>query len=193
MTGCARSRARSGLTLIEVLASSVVLSVLALAIGSATQALQQGVAATSLSVDVQSDARRVLAEIRHELRQSGWEGSTNQVSSPVQGGVASAALTFRKRTALADGGWSSEITYRVVADGTFSGVPGTPARFRLQRVQDGHAIGLARNVAAFQLTRQAGSDTIQVTVTLMRRGASSSAAPVRFTLVDQVQVLNPSS
>ncbi len=185
-----KRRIQRGYTLVEVLVSSSILAVLLVATAGVTTVMQRTTAATVIRSDVQRSARRVLAQIRSEVRQSGWEGSTDRVAAPLSDGVSTSVLTFQTRTGLGDGEWSNSITYQLSADGVFKDAPGTPARYRFVRVSNGLSVDLAANVTAFSCVRDSGSDTIRITLTFMARGERSEDVYLS-SHTDEIMLLNP--
>jgi prepilin-type N-terminal cleavage/methylation domain-containing protein len=183
---------RRGYTMIEVAIAASLLVVLIMATTEVVTVVQRTAVATLTQSDAQRHARRILAQIRSELRQSGWEGSTDQVSSPAQDGVATGVLTFQTRTGLAAGAWSPSITYRLTKDSAFKSTPDAPDRFRLVRVSNGETIGIAANVTSFSCVRDAGSDTVRISITLLSRGDRAEDLYVSLH-TDEILLLNPKS
>lgn len=124
---------RRALSLIEVVVASAVLGILTLATASLMITLQRGAAQTAASVDMVQRARRVLQELRRELRQSGHlvrietaleEGTINgEPQFEIVNGTND-TLTFRMRTSLPDAtgdteaNWARRVTYTTSASDT---------------------------------------------------------------------------
>ena len=200
-----------GLTLLEVLVATAILSGLILAVGAATIPMHRQVQTSSIQLDMDRAARRVLAELRRELRQSGNElGGGDMLTAPAPltatDPAAPAAvdlLTYRRRTGLGPGDWSAPITIRAVPDGTFKGTPAPTPRWALVRVQDLNGDGVAeqvhllRDVLSFRAERPLNSRSVILRLELLTpdplwKGGRASA-PFVHVYEDQVELLNRGS
>ena len=134
MTGKRHAADRRGFSLLEVMVSLGILSILILVASSLLLTLQRGTAVTAALTDTDQDARRVMADIRRELRQSGFhqddvaQQNWDQLFS-VGTLEAGATLTFLQRTDFVNPAdysaaqklaldWRRGIQYRLVADGS---------------------------------------------------------------------------
>lgn len=144
-----------GLTFVEVMVASALLAVISLVSLTFLAVLQRGGTTVSKNTNIGVDARRVLSEISKDLRQTGWaydeptnanfERGPSLATIPpgfpatVFGDTdlgALPSLSFRKRTGFVgdlDADWNQWVVYQVVADGNFTNVQGTPARYSLTR------------------------------------------------------------
>lgn len=189
---------RRGHTLLETVISTAAIAALALGAASLSLALRRSWSESTLRLDMDAEARRILGELRRELRQSGYalDGTPHiAVASPEQ-------VTFRVRTGADDAsGWSEEVSYRRVLDtpATFEGVAGSVPRYRVERVRGPLAaplavVEVARGVADLSFTLPAGGATVLVRLELLHPAPvwSSGAppAPLRHVYQDQVEVLN---
>lgn len=140
------------MSMLEIMISMAILVGLILVAAQLMVALQTGTLTVGKNLDMNEDARRVLALLASDLRGSGWgwdtaastnvERGPNDSGGPVQGTSAFVAtpslpsLAFRVRTDFVNNtnlSWQRWVTWSVVADGNFSGMPGNPPRYRLTR------------------------------------------------------------
>ncbi len=147
-------------SLLEVVVASVILAVLLLATGSLLVPLQRGTAHTTATVDMGQDVRRVLADLRREVRQTGYRpdpaddsrdiDSAVQITSVVAGKTDRLVLRLRTDflrekpdgTAFVydastgvdeeyDYNWGREVTYEPVASDTVPKPGGAEQRYAL--------------------------------------------------------------
>lgn len=192
------------MTLLETVVAMAVLSVLAALMASAFLPAQRMTAETTVYLDMDRDARRLLDRLRRDLRSSGFKADGTQQFSLAPSGEQ---LSLRRRlgpgaaddttSAAPTPGWSTEIEWELVADGTWSSVPGALTRYALRRSQDGAALDVVSGAQALSLVHDesggVGADTIVVTLTLARPFPyPSGGVPtlVSRTYTDRVQLLN---
>tara|TARA_R110002072_G_scaffold13892_1_gene57999 strand:- start:250 stop:972 length:723 start_codon:yes stop_codon:yes gene_type:complete len=150
-----RTSTLRGLTFVEILVASSLLTLISAVSLSFLAVLQRGGTTVSKNTNIGVDARRVLGELTKDLRQTGWayDEATNAnfergpSTATVPAGFpptlfgdtslgALPTLSFRKRTGFSgdlDADWSEWVSYQVVLDGNFTNVQGTPQRFLLRR------------------------------------------------------------
>lgn len=178
------SRGHLGLTLLEILVSGAVLSAIALTILYASGPLA-GVASSSAGAnELDASAARILAELRREVRQSGFDRDGRpQVSSPADG-ATSRTLTLKVRTGLGETDWSDDITFATLDAGG--------ARRRLTRSEGALLVEVARDIQDMTFHRPLESSLVVVTLTLTRTDPSWSETPRAFTrtYVEQIEMLN---
>lgn len=193
-----RARGTKGLTLLEVMVSAVILAALTLTMMMAFVPMQRGTADGAVAQDMERTARKVLTEIRRELRASGYDAANvDQVTSPATpAGVLTTAnvLTFRQRRGPLDTDWSGPITIARVADGTFTGVPGTINRYKITRTEAGLVVDQAKDVSELTFERPGNSDTVIIKLELTRPNphwtSGTPPPPFKRLYVDQVECLN---
>lgn len=191
-----RTARTRGLSILEIVVSMAILAFMVLILMTATMPMTRASAETTAHQDMDRLASRVLAEIRRELRQSGWDQSGgDHVTSPADGATAN-TLTFQARTGFGVGDWNPDtVTIDRVADGTFTGVSGPPLpRYRIVRRQGGLDVDMG-HAGELTFRRPGGGSTVIVTLRLVRNdpywtGAGAPPALSRE-YVDQVQLLNP--
>jgi hypothetical protein len=143
----ATRRARAGLTLVEVIISATILALLALVALNATTTVVATTNTTTIGVDLERAADKLLLELRRELRQSGYRKLTGAGTAMVWiGGTASpgtagtgTAVRFRRRVGEGDlaTAWSPSaagttwVEYARVSDGAFRA--GAAPRYRIVR------------------------------------------------------------
>lgn len=205
---------RRGLTLLEIAISTALLAGMAVVLLSALIPLQTASTSSSRSIDMDTKGRRVLSEIRRDVRVSGYSltGGGTLCCAVVPGASPGIddGIQFRQRTGPdevfeddndpATHGWSRPIAYRTVADGTFGGGPGAAPRYRLVRDDGLTQVELATGFQAvsFALTPAASSGaaaSLTITLTLASRelgpGGAGVLEPRHYT--DVVQLLNRKS
>lgn len=179
-----------GMTLLEVVISAAILAGLTLTLALAFVPMQRATTDGAVAQDMERLARKVLTEIRRELRSSGYNRTgVDQITLPSPN-----EIRFRKRRGPEETDWSAEITIARVADGTFTGVPGAINRYKVTRSEAGLAVDLAKDVSELTFERPAGSNTVIVRLELTRPNPhwTSGSPPPPFTrvYVDQVECLN---
>lgn len=201
------SRARRRFTLIEVVIVTAILGILILVVGSALLVLKDAAVESNIGISQEDTARKVLAEVRRELRTSGFkqDGTAQFViksaGAAVADGTPGDSIEFRKRlgagTANDDpAGWSTLITFRrVAAAEPFSGIQApVPTRYDLVAVRGGLTVVMAKNLSNLAFTRVISDGTILVRLELTQNNPKWSGAtpPQAFTRVytDQIQMLN---
>lgn len=174
-----RSTGAHGLTLIEVMVSSAILALLALAILSATVPMSDGSAELGAAIDMDRDAAKFMTQLRRELRQSGYQGAT--VHAAVSGGGST--LTFEMRQDPST--WSSSVVYSVTA---------AAGRNKIVRAQNGLTTDVILNVQSVQYTLPANASSVGVTLTLVRRGVKAlpggTVPDIVRTYTDQIEMMN---
>jgi len=150
---------RRSFTFLEAMVSTAILMILLLGAGQLMQTMQISTQTVAKVVDIDRDARNALSLLTADIRQTGWTYDTSSSSNlyrgpadtgtPVQGAsrftdtsTASAAnlpvLRMRLRTAFAadvNADFQRWVTWEVVADGNFDGIPGNPTRYFLRRTE----------------------------------------------------------
>lgn len=198
----------AGFTLIEIVISFAILLVLALAIASAFLPIETATTRSNVDLDLDRNARRVLAELRREVRQTGMGNGVDKLTVPADNvtittptpptaATATTLLTYEMRTgpdAATD--WRGPITIRAVPDGTYSNVPANSVnRYRLERVEGTQTVVIARNVSRVSVNRPAGGKTVTVTIDMSRpdpHRADPNVVPPPITQshTDQIEFLN---
>lgn len=199
-----RSTGRTGLTLLEVMIGSTILAFLALTIMSATVPLSKVSSEAAVAHEMDRTAGRVLADLRRELRQSGWQASTaqfgdsdiNQEAAVIAG---TKRLTFKRRFGVNTTDWSANVVYERVSVGSYTGVPASlspSTRYRLRRTQNGQQTILAENVYDVNFSMTTGSRSILVDLVLLRpnpdwRGGTTPPPPIVRRYRESIQLMNP--
>lgn len=184
---------RSGLSLIEVVVSSAILSMIALAIMSANAPLTRTANEVSIAFDMDRAAGRFFTQLRREVRQSGFNVTTNTIS--VDG--TTGALTFRMRRSFGDDlatDWDPAITYSL-GTSPFGGYPDGSSRFRLTRTQGGVSAVTLEDVQTLTFTLVGGASSVAVNLVLARtnpnwRGSGSPLIVRRYG--EAIEYLNKS-
>jgi len=199
-------RRERGLTLLEALVSVSLVAGLGLTLGFALLPLQQGSAETGARLNLDREGRRVLAQLRRELSLSGCKGDgTLQLTireglDPVAPGSPGKELSFRRRLGPAESedsseGWSKEITYKLVPQGTFAGIAGEPPRYRLVRTESGgQEVDTLHAISSLEFTLVPEAHAVAIRLELLqanptRRGASA-LPPLRRVFETRVALLN---
>ena len=204
-----------GFTLVEVLISMAVLGAIIVVVATSWLPLAKATQESGIAQGQDQVGRRVLTELRRDLRATGWQQAgavkftvyvAGAADTPATGAVGD-EIRFRKRLGPmtnddskpivdpAPWGWSTEITYRRVPDGAFTGIGGAvPTRYRLERVQDGQIVVLARDVSDFTVQNQLNAQTVlaHLEVTKNNPSWSGSTPPPALTRSydDRVEMLN---
>lgn len=197
-----RAERRAGLTIIEVVISSTILALIALAVGYATLPLSRASSEITILMDMDRTAANILDQVRRELRQSGWDGTV--AAEPAMFGETAldddglddggTQILFQRREGPTT--WSSSITYRrtTASPSVYTGVPGTINRYKVERVQNGLVTTIGEDVSNLTFARPAAGDTITVTLELTRPNPNwSGTTPppaITKTYVDKVQFMN---
>lgn len=107
---------RAGLTLVEVTISIAILGLLSVIVLSTTVPASQSAAETGVALDMDRVAQKLLAQLRRDLRRSGFSGGTARFGSTAVGtmtnlqtGAGSQTLTLQVRTDVAT--WSGDIVW----------------------------------------------------------------------------------
>lgn len=205
----ARAVRTRGLTLIEVAVSSAILAMLALALMSATIPLSDASREQATSIDLDREAGRFMTALRRELRQSGFQTNGTPRVRVTNGGALTPAVTtgdtlnFYIRVGpnntsaswRPDDGvtpnWATPISYRTAASTSVAG------RLKITRTDNNLTADLIDNVQSVSYTLAANSNTVTVTLTLVRQGAKGSASgapPANWVRVytDQIELMNRS-
>jgi len=203
-----RRSGRRGLTLIEVVVSAAIVSLLVLAIAGATVPVSRANSEVSIALDMDRVAANVLEQLRREVRLSGRDstdnhkfGETTLADSTGTAGLKDGgnSIIFQKREKpdAQTNPWSTSIVYRRVGDSpsTFSGVPGTIARYRIEREQNSLTTVIAKDVSEFTLTYPSQGNSIIVSLTLTRPNPNwgNTGTPpdaIQKTYVDRIQLMN---
>lgn len=151
--------ARRGFTFLEAMVSTAILMVLLLGAGQLMQTMQVGTQTVAKVVAIDRDARNGLSLLAADIRQTGWiydsASSSNLYRGPADSGAPAQGTSRFTDTASATpatlpvmrmrlrssftGNVNEDfrrwVTWRVVQDGTFAGVPGNPTRYYLERVE----------------------------------------------------------
>ena len=150
---------RRSFTFLEAMVSTGILMILLLGAGQLMQTMQVSTQTVAKVVDIDRDARNALSLLAADIRQTGWtwdnSTSTNLYRGPADSGTpvqgtsrftdtdsatssTLPVLSMRLRTGFAanvEQDFQRWVTWEVVQDGTFTGVPGTPTRYLLRRVE----------------------------------------------------------
>lgn len=186
---------QSGLSLIEVMVSSAVLSMIALAIMSANAPLSRTASEAGVAFDMDRAAGKFLTQLRRELRQSGFNGTTSTLSVDATTG----ALTFRMRGSFGSNlatNWDPPITYTLQSSAHDGGTyPDGTTRFRVVRTQNGASWDAIDDVQSLTFTLVGGADSVAVNLVLARtnpnwRGSGSPLIVRRYG--EAVEYLNKS-
>lgn len=99
-----RRPAREGMTLVEVVIATAVLAVLVTATMAAAWPLARATNAATLALDMDREARDFLAQLRREVRQSGWRdpGGAQFTTTPAVTGGPFAGETWLAETGSID-------------------------------------------------------------------------------------------
>lgn len=187
-------RSTSGLTLVEVAITSTILALIALALLGATLPLSDASASQGVAFDMDREAGKFMAQVRRELTQSGFQPDGTArlrvltTTTPgdtlefyVRQGPDSSAAPWRPVGAL----WVDPIRY--------STAPGA-VRNKIRRTEGGLTVDLIEGVESVQYTLPASGASLQVTLTLARRGTRATAAGVPADVVrtytDQIELMN---
>lgn len=175
---------RRGVTLVEALVASAILSVIALMLLATAAPIGAVASSSAVEQDLDAVATRLLTQLRREVRQSGFaQDGTPQVSSPAEG-TTSSTLTFRIRTGLGPTDWSDEITIQGAANEGGGGQ-------RVTRSQGGVVTELAPNVREVTFQRPLGGGSVIVTLVLSRPRDGAAVEPSVRTFVERIEMLNP--
>lgn len=176
---------RRGLTLVEVAVTVALLGVLTTVLASATLPLSTAGATQAAALDLDRDGARVLARLRADLRLSGYEPD------------GTPRVRVRSTFAADD---TLELYRRVAPDGVPA--PWQPAggpirwalvpahgRYKLVRTEGPLAVDQCGGVSALRFTLPPDATSIEVALTLARRGVTAGPDVVRRYL-DQVHMMN---
>lgn len=158
---------QSGLSLIEVVVSSAILSLIALAIMSANAPMSKAASEVGVAFDMDRSATKALTQLRRELRQSGYNVTTNTVS--VDG--TTGALTFRMRRTFGDDlatDWDPAITYQLQGS-SHGNYPDGSSRYKLVRTQGGLSTEVIDDIQSCTFTAVSGADSVAVNLVLARQ------------------------
>lgn len=200
-------RGTSGLTMVEVMVSSAILAVLALIVMTATVPLSKVSSEAAVAQDMDRTAARVMAELRRELRQSGYLGTDarfgetalNQEGEILNG---SSQLMFQMRMGPDDTDWSSTVSVALApgSPSTYTGVPASVSpntRNRLMRQQNGLATVLAEDVYQLGFLMNSGEEFLQVTLVLLRPNPNWTGGtpppPIVRRYVERIELMNHKS
>jgi type II secretory pathway pseudopilin PulG len=208
------NRGTRAFTLLEMVVASAIIMIITIAITNAFVPMNKAAATTGVGLDMDRTARRVLTEIRRDLRGSGYKpDGTRMAPTPEPGQTlglteaggllegATDVLIYQVRTGPDDDAdWSTTVTLSLVADGQFTqGVPAPVDKYRLVRTQDGISVELARDVSEFTVERPLDSSgesgTAIITLELLHPDPTwtvrQNQAPIRRRYTDTIELLNP--
>lgn len=209
---------RRSLTLIEVaIAAAILALVLGISLGASLSASASN-AALLATAELDQTGRRLFAQLRRELHQSGTDATsgTDRVESPASGAsadlTAGDALTFQTRIAIGsadpEDDWGADpshpkqkVRYRLVADGQVTGVEGGPyPRYRLVRERLDAAnnvletVRVCTHITEFRVTRDAGSRTVLLEVRFTRQNTQwrtgTPPDPIHREFRERIALLN---
>lgn len=197
------STRRAGLSLLEVMVSVAILSLIALAMLSASVPLSDASRDQATSMDLDRDAMRFFAQLRREVRQSGTDTNGTPRLRVQTTTTAGDTLEFYVRQLPGTGNaawspnegasaiWTAPIRYRMQASNEYGG------RFRITRTEGGLTTDLLDSVQSVAYSFPANSRSITVTLRLVRsgtKGTNDGAAPadVVRTYTDQIEMMNQS-
>jgi prepilin-type N-terminal cleavage/methylation domain-containing protein len=201
------SRARAGLTMIEVMVSSAILAGLALVLMAANVPLSKTSSEMGLAFEMDRSAARFLAEMRRELRQSGYNYITSNINTielfdgTPTGDSKNSDLDYRRRLSFGSSlttNWTPTRSLRLQAStlGNFMG--GTP-RYHVRRTDINSVV--LDHVKSLEFTLVAGTITgtfvaVDVDLTLARanpnwRGVATTArALITRNYKESIEFLN---
>jgi prepilin-type N-terminal cleavage/methylation domain-containing protein len=192
--------ARRGFTLIEVVISVSILSVLILAAMQLLVSTQKVTVSTAVQFDLDEEGRKAIRLLRKEIRMSGWDTGEDPDADYMT--VTSAAqIDFRKRINFSSPAdvnvdWTPVITIQAVADGTYSGVAGSPTRYRLEKtgVVAGVTEVIANDLLSNAIFVELDDHTIGVTLQFARPQpiweGSSAPAPMTRRFSEKIRMMN---
>jgi type II secretory pathway pseudopilin PulG len=197
----ARRRRRAGVTLFEVMVSAVIVSLLALVLMAANVPVSRASSEVGVAFDLDRTAGRFLAEVRREVRQSGYSGADLQLtcSNGIDGGPSTLG-PFRRRLSFGEvaddsreSNWSRQITY-ALAPSRLGAYADKVPRYRVTRSQAGATSDVLEHVEALSVQQVPGSDTVSLALTLRRENPGwSGTGPGRFlarTYHEEIEFLN---
>lgn len=193
--------ARAGLTLLEVVLATVLLGGVVFIVLAATTSFGRGAAASTVSLDMDRDAERILGALRRDIRQTGYrmQGSTGV---PMLELPSTAHLRLRRRIGpgLGPEAWSPRadsgawIELTLVQDGLFQ--PTRVPRFRLVRTDP--AVGpdpthLAGGVSGLTFAWTAPARSVEVKLSLARLDPAAQGVPALLVREyhEHIRVMNP--
>lgn len=198
-----RARRTRALTLLEVIISATIVAFLALVMMAATVPMSSQSSEAAIAQDMDRTAARVLADLRRELRQSGYLEATAKFGKTTlgDGGITSPnaaqnQMIFAVRTDAGDTDWSTTITF-AREDGdpsTYSGVPGTFNRYKVVRTQNGLSTVIAEDVEDITFYHLQNDRFIHVELTLLRPNpnwtGSTPPPPIRRSYREDIEMMN---
>lgn len=179
------ARGTRGLTLVEVAVTVALLGVLTLSLASASLPLSTAGASQAAALDLDRDGARVLARLRADLRLSGYEADGTPRVRVLSTFAANDTLELYRRVAP-DG--VPEPWQPVGAPIRWSLVP-AHGRYRLVRTEGALAVDQCGGVQALRFTLPPDATSIEVALTLARRGVTAGPDVVRV-YADQVHMMN---
>lgn len=199
-----RARGRTGLTMVEVIVSAVIVSGLALVLMAANVPLSKTSSEVGLAFEMDRAAARFLTDLRRELRQSGYyfNGSinTNTIVASTGPNAKRSHLDYRRRLSFGNSlttNWTPLITYRLQPSALGSFLDGSP-RYHVRRT-DLNAV-ILEHVRDLEFTVVQGSDggdtSVEVALTLARanpnwRGdAATAKALIQRQYRETIEFLN---
>lgn len=186
----ARGR-RTGLTLLEVVVSTAILALLTLVIMTAFVPLSNTSNEAAVLLDMDRIAGKVMAQLRRDLRQSGYDdgtpkfgmgtlgtvnGDLTQTATAPSGFSPSSATPFVLQLREDATTWSSAISWR--RNGT-----------ELERVVNSSAQDMARQVTGIWFHVPTGDQVCQVTLQLSRQDPRDGSTILK-TYVDRIEMMN---
>lgn len=182
-------RRAAGLTLLEVVISVAILGFITLIVLSATVPASWSSAETGLNLDMDRTAHRLLAQLRRDVRRSGYEGTTLHFGSTavgtttdLQASPGSTVLTLDQRTDVAT--WGSTVVWQLSGTDVLRTQHGLTVS-----MTDGRTTGAAGGVSSFRVVIPAGDRVCDVTLTLTRVNPKNGATVTRSYL-DRVEMMN---
>lgn len=161
-----RLSSRAGLTMIEVVVSSVILSGLAFVLMAANVPLSKTSSEMGLAFDMDRSAARFLTDLRREVRQSGYNYITSNISTISVGDVlvlgTNGDLSYRRRLSFGNNlgtNWTPVRTLELQTStlGSFNG--GAP-RYHVRRTDINSVI--LDHVKSLEFTLVVGQDAINI-------------------------------
>lgn len=176
-----RRSERAGLSLLEVVVSSALLAGIALIALSSAMPLTKASSGTATTLDLDRAAAQVLAELRRELRASGYDRGTARFgeNAPGDGGLALARPSIVFATRKDEDTWSADVRWSH-----------DPEKEVVLRTAGSHPIELARHVESLTFQVRPGDRVCEVDLVLSRADPSDGTKRITRRYADRVEMMN---